>query len=106
MAGLSWWLWGRAKCRLHEWVRALIQGRPYRIEYRTGTGSYVDFSQALLVVEPDMPARWKVAGTLPTTWGAVRLTRANQLQVLCSRALAYHEAGHVLFTTPGVATAG
>ncbi len=106
MAGLSWWLWWRAQRRLQDWVRALIAARPYRIEYRTGAGSFVDFSQALLVVEPDMPARWTVGQTLPTTWGAARITRLTQLQVLCARALAYHEAGHVLFTTAGVAAGG
>jgi len=106
MAGLSWWLWWRARRRLQDWVRALIAARPYRIEYRTGAGSFVDFSQALLVVEPDMPARWTVGQTLPTTWGAARITRLTQLQVLCARALAYHEAGHVLFTTAGVAAGG
>ncbi len=106
MTGLSWWLWWRARRRLQDWVRAVIAARPYRIEYRTGAGSFVDFSQALLVVEPDMPARWRVGQALPTTWGATRITRLTQLQVLCSRALAYHEAGHVLFTQPGVTAGG
>ncbi len=98
MTGLSWWLWWRARRRLQDWVRAVIAVRPYRIEYRTGAGSFVDFSQALLVVEPDMPARWRVGQALPTTWGATRITRLTQLQVLCSWAPPSHQR---LLATPG-----
>jgi hypothetical protein len=92
---------------LQEWVRTLIEARPYTIEFRTGQGSFVDFSARRIVVEPNMPDTLAPAAReLPTTWGHVPLARTNQLQVLCARALAWHEAAHVLFTAPGTAAAG
>lgn len=104
MNGLHWWVWWRARRRLQEWVRTLIETRPYRIEFRTGQGSFVDFRARLIVVEPTMPDSFAPAArAIPTTWGATGIARTNQLQVLCARALAWHEAAHVLYTTPGMA---
>lgn len=106
MAGLAWWEWWRARRRLDTWVRVVIGPRPYRVEFRTGEGSYCDFGRRLVVVEPDLPDRWgPEARRVPTMWGGAPVTGSRQLQVLAARAIAAHEAGHVLFTTPGVAAA-
>lgn len=107
MANLQWWEWWRARRRLDTWARALIGPRPYRVEFRTGEGSYCDFRRRLVVVEPDLPDRWgPEARRVPTRWGGASVVDSRQLQVLTARAIAAHEAGHVLFTTPGVAAAG
>jgi hypothetical protein len=107
MAGLAWWEWWRARRRLDTWVRAVIGPRPYRALFRTGEGSYCDFARRLVVVEPTLPDRWgPEARRVPTTWGGAPVTEGRQLQVLAARAIAAHEAGHVLFTTPGVAAPG
>ncbi len=101
-AGLHWWQWARGRARLVEWVRTLIGERPYTIEYRTGEGSYCDFGALRIVVEPNMPERFvPAARRVPTTWGTSRVLRPSSLEVLTARALAYHEAGHVLFTAVG-----
>ena len=106
MNSLPWWVWWRARRRLQEWVRTLIETRPYTIEFRTGQGSFVDFGARRIVVEPNMPDTLaSAAREIPTTWGTVPLTRTNQHQVLCARTLAWHEAAHVLFTAPGTAAA-
>ncbi len=107
MTGLHWWEWRRAERRLAGWVGVLVGTRPYRTAFRTGEGSSCDFGQRLVVVEPDAPRTWGAeARALPTTWGTTRVERAGELEVLCARALAAHEAGHVVYTTTGVTTGG
>jgi len=107
MSGLHWWEWRRAERRLAGWVRALVGARPYRVEFRVGEGSSCDFGERLVVVAPDAPRGWDAAArALPTTWGTTVVTRAEELEVLCARALAAHEAGHVVYTTTGVTTGG
>ncbi len=98
-AWLAWWQWNRARMRLDQWVRTLIEGRPYTVRFETGQGSFVNFSTREIVVEPDFPANLSMpARMIPTTWGRSRIVRASTLEVLCARALAYHEASHVLWT--------
>jgi hypothetical protein len=105
MHGLFWWQWWRARRRLGQWVRGLIGSRPYTVEFRTAGASYCDFSHRLIVVQPDLPRTWGVATrAIPPDWGRVHVGAPAQLEVLCARAVAYHEAGHVLFTEPVVAT--
>ena len=96
---LHWWQWGRARQRLDQWVRTLIQNRPYAIRFETGQGSFVNFTTREIVVEPTFPADLALpARAIPTTWGTSRVVRPSTLEVLCARALAYHEASHVLWT--------
>jgi hypothetical protein len=97
--GLPWWQWSRARKRLDQWVRTLIAERPYAVRFALGQGSYVNFSTRDIVIEPNLPQSLAPeASAIPTTWGRSRVVRASTLEVLCARALAYHEAGHVLFT--------
>lgn len=101
MTGLPWWQWGRARRRVEEWVRTLIGDRPYSVAFAKGRGSYVDFTARAIVIDPEMPTTFSAeAACLPTTWHGHRVERGGQLGVLCARAAAYHEGGHVLFTTP------
>src|SRR3712207_4560198 len=96
---IAWWHWSRARKRLDQWVRTLIGARPYTIRFEVGQGSFVNFSTREIVIEPNFPAHLDGhAKTVPTTWGASRVIRPSTLDVLCARALAYHEGGHVLFT--------
>ena len=98
-AWLHWWQWNRAQKRLDQWVRTLIGGRPYTIRFALGQGSFVNFATREIVVEPNFPDSLAPdARTIPTTWGRSRVVRLSTLEVLCARALAYHEAGHVLWT--------
>ena len=102
--GMPWWRWERAQKRLVQWLRTLIHEQPYDIRFDTGGPSYVDFGERRIVVSPTMPDTFAAcAKALPTTWGSSPVVRHSTLQVLCARALAYHEGGHVLFTgTPPV----
>ena len=96
---LHWWQWNRAHKRLDQWVRTLIASRPYTIRFETGQGSFVNFSTREIVVEPNFPTGLiPTARTIPTTWGTSDVVRPSTLEVLCARALAYHEASHVLWT--------
>ena len=98
-AWLQWWQWNRARTRLDQWVRTLIGARPYAIRFEIGQGSFVNFGTREIVIEPNFPHGLAAeARTIPTTWGRSRVVRASTLDVLCARALAYHEGGHVLFT--------
>ena len=96
---IAWWHWSRARKRLDQWVRTLIGARPYTIRFEVGQGSFVNFSTREIVIEPNFPAHLDGhAKTVPTTWGSSRVIRPTTLDVLCARALAYHEGGHVLGT--------
>ena len=98
-AWLHWWQWNRARKRLDQWVRTLIGARPYTIRFALGQGSFVNFATREIVIEPNLPQSLAPdARTIPTTWGTSHVVRASTLEVLCARALAYHEAGHVLWT--------
>jgi hypothetical protein len=96
---LHWWQWDRARKRLQQWVRTLIASRPYTIRFETGQGSFVNFSTREIVVEPNFPSGLALpARIVPTSWGTSRVVRPSTLEVLCARALAYHEGSHVLWT--------
>jgi hypothetical protein len=96
---LAWWQWNRARKRLDQWVRTLIGARPYTVRFELGQGSFVNFSTREIVVEPNFAEQLVAhARIIPTTWGGSQVMRLGTLDVLCARALAYHEAGHVLFT--------
>jgi hypothetical protein len=95
---MQWWHWKRAEHALDAWVRALIGARPYTIRFATGKGSFVNFSTREIVIEPDMPDSLGGERLLPYTWRGRRVTTLAGLQWRCARALARHEAAHVLFT--------
>jgi hypothetical protein len=101
---MPWWQWKRAEKALHTWVRSLIGERPYTITFKEGAGSYVNFATREIVVEPTMPASIVRGGapplTLPRTWRRQRVTTLAGLEWRMARALARHEAAHVLFTQP------
>src|SRR4051794_37184109 len=93
-AWMEWWQWNRARTRLDQWVRTLIGARPYTVRFAIGQGSFVNFSTREIVIEPTFPhgLAWE-ARIVPTMWGRSRVVRASTLDVLCARALAYHEGG-------------
>lgn len=98
-AWLAWWQWKRARKRLDQWVRTLIADRPYTVRFAVGEGSFVNFGTREIVIEPNFTAQLaSAARSLPTVWGGSRVVRPGTLDVLCARALAFHEGGHVLFT--------
>lgn len=96
---MRWWEWARAVAALTTWVRTLIgNDRPYTIEFRTGKGSYVEATSKRLVVDPTMVDGWGGARLLPFRWRRWTLRTLEQLQWHAARALARHEAAHILFT--------
>ena len=95
---MHWWHWKRAEHALDSWVRALIGARPYTITFATGRGSFVNFSTREIVIEPNMPDSLGGERLLPRRWRRQRVTTLAGLQWRCARALARHEAAHVLFT--------
>ncbi len=98
-SGLPWWAWRRARVRLDQWVRTIIDDRPYAIRLGPGEGAFVDFAKRELVVDPQFTVHFTSDGLrLPQSWGAARVDRLSLLQVLAARAQAYHEGGHVRFT--------
>src|SRR5262245_7427344 len=98
---MHWWHWKRAEKALETWVRSLIGDRPYTIAFKTGDGSYVNFGTRQIVVEPNMPDTLGGVALLPRSWRRQRVATLAGLQWRCARALARHEAAHVLFTQPG-----
>jgi hypothetical protein len=103
---MDWWHWKRAETALDSWVRALIGERPYTLTFSTGHGSFVNFRTREIVVEPNMPDSLGGARLLPRTWRGQRVTTLPALQWRCARALARHEAAHILFTQPSEADRG
>ncbi len=97
--GLHWWSWRRARERLDQWVRTIIDDRPYAIRFGPGEGAFVDFHAREIVVDPLFTHHFTPDGVrLPQVWGVAHVDRVGMLQVLTARAQAYHEAGHVRFT--------
>ena len=97
---MDWWHWKRAERALETWIRSLIGDRPYSIGFKTGDGSYVNFATRQIIVEPNMPDSLGGATLLPRSWRRQRVKTLAGLQWRCARALARHEAAHVLFTQP------
>lgn len=96
---MRWWEWARSLAALVMWVRTLIgPSRPYTIEFRPGKGSYVQSEAKLLVVDPTMVEQMGGAELLPFRWRRWTIRTIEQLQWHASRALARHEAAHILFT--------
>ncbi len=97
---MPWWQWKRAEKALATWVRSLIGERPYTVIFREGEGSYVAFTERLIVVEPTLPDSLGGPALVPCTWRGRPVTTLAALQWRAARALARHEAAHVLFTQP------
>jgi hypothetical protein len=95
---MNWWLWRRAEQALETWVRTLLGGRPYHVEYRTGGGSYVNMRTKDIVIDPTMADGWGGSVLLPFVWRGRTVWTLAALQYRISRVMARHEAGHVLFT--------
>jgi hypothetical protein len=95
---MHWWDWTRAQRALETWVRVLIGARPYAIRFGPREGSFVRFDTQEIVVDPLMVDGWGGARWLPATWRGYHVTELPGLQWRVARALARHEAGHVLFT--------
>src|SRR5215510_9320652 len=97
---LQWWEWERADKTLKDWIRALIGERSYTIRFGPDEGSFVNFTTRQIVVDPLAPRQWGGLSLLPRRWRGWRLTRLDQLEWHCARALARHEAAHILYTNP------
>lgn len=95
---VDWWEWQRAQVALEGWVRSLIGERPYTIAFKPGAGSYVNFSTRELVVDPVFPNTLGGAALLPYRWRGHPIRSLEHLQWNTSRALARHEAAHILYT--------
>jgi hypothetical protein len=95
---MHWWHWRRAQHVLDTWVRTLLGARPYHVEYKTGGGSYVNMRTKEIVVDPTMADGWGGDALLPVRWRGTTVRTLAALQFRISRAMARHEAGHVLFT--------
>jgi hypothetical protein len=95
---MQWWHWRRAGQTLDTWVRTLLGGRPYRVEFKPGAGSYVNMRTKEIVVDPQMADGWGGGALLPFVWRGTTVRTLSALQWRISRAMARHESGHVLFT--------
>jgi hypothetical protein len=95
---MHWWEWARAQRALETWVRVLIGPRPYAVRYGPDQGSYVRFDTQEIVVDPLMTTAWGGLALLPVTWRGRTVHELPGLQWRIARAMARHEAGHVLFT--------
>jgi len=95
---MHWWQWRRAQHVLETWVRTLIGGRSYRVEYTPGGGSYVNMRTKEIVVDPTMADGWGGSALLPFVWRGRTVRNLAALQYRISRVMGRHEAGHVLFT--------
>ncbi|MBK9714821.1 MAG: hypothetical protein IPO81_26510 [Kouleothrix sp.] len=94
---MHWWHWRRAHV-LETWVRSLIGARPYHVAYKTGSGSYVNLRTKEITIDPTMADGWGGDSLLPFVWRGRTVRTLAALQYRISRAMARHEAGHVLFT--------
>jgi hypothetical protein len=95
---MNWWNWRRAQHALETWVRTLIGARPYHVEYTAGGGSYVNMRTKEITIDPTMADLWGGDTLLPWVWRGRTVRTLAALQYRVSRAMARHEAGHVLFT--------
>jgi hypothetical protein len=95
---MDWWHWRRAQHVLETWVLTLIGARPYHVAYKTGSGSYVNLRTREITVDPTMADGWGGDSLLPFVWRGRTVRTLAALQYRISRAMARHEAGHVLFT--------
>jgi hypothetical protein len=95
---MNWWNWRRAEQTLDTWVRTLLGGRPYRVEFKPGAGCYVNMRTKEIVVDPQMADGWGGSALLPFVWRGTTVRTLSALQWRISRAMARHESGHVLFT--------
>ena len=95
---MNWWNWRRAQHALETWVRTLIGARPYHVAYTTGGGSYVNMRTKEITIDPTMADLWGGDTLLPWVWRGRTVPTLPALQYRISRAMARHEAGHVLFT--------
>lgn len=95
---MHWWQWRRAQHVLETWVRTLIGARPYHVAYKTGGGSFVNLRTREITVDPTMADGWGGDTLLPFVWRGRTVRTLAALQYRISRAMARHEAGHVLFT--------
>jgi len=95
---MQWWHWRRAQHVLETWVRTLIGARPYHVAYKTGGGSYVNLRTKEITIDPTIADGWGGDSLVPFVWRGRTLRTLAALQYRISRAMARHEAGHVLFT--------
>src|SRR5215469_12711438 len=97
---VRWWEWQREATLLTKWVRIVMGERPCEISYKEGSGSYMCFDPARIVVDPTFADRIGGKRLLPFRWRGVQVNRLEQLQKLISRMHARHEGGHWEVTTP------
>jgi hypothetical protein len=97
---VRWWEWQREETLLKKWVRIVMGERACEISYKEGSGSYMCFDPAQVVVDPTFADRIGGKRLLPFCWRGVQVTRLEQLQKLISRMHARHEGGHWEVTTP------
>ena len=97
---LPWWYRTNAKKALESWIRPLISSRPYSLRFQVGKGSYMDFGDHLIVVDPTQWDFLDIARALPILWIEKRVENYPSLQWRFARMAARHEAMHVLFSVP------
>lgn len=97
----EWWMWKRSADWLVYWVRELIGAdRDYEISYRRGGVSSVNYTTRKVVVDPTLVNHWHGEKWLPCLWRGKTVRDLPGLQWRVSRAVARHEAGHILETGP------
>ena len=99
-SSVRWWEWQREATLLTKWVRIVMGSRPCEISYKEGSGSYMSFDPAQVVVDPTFANRIGGKRLLPFRWRGIQVTRLDQLQKLISRMHARHEGGHWEVTSP------
>lgn len=95
---MQWWHWRRSQRDLESWIRPLIGTRPYTVRWGPGEGSWCDFANRELVIDPIAVDTWGGISLVPRRWIGTLLRTLKVLQWRCSRAISRHEAAHVLFT--------
>lgn len=102
---IAWWHWERATRSLKDWTFDLIGvSRGYAVRFETDGGSYCNWKKREIVIDPRLVCTWLMDKHgdchLPSgiTWRGRPVRSLEQLQWLTSRAMARHEAAHVLFT--------
>ena len=77
---MHWWEWKRAENTLATWVRTLIGGRPYGVEFKPGGGSYVNMRTKEIVIDPVMTDGWGGNALLPFVWRGTTVRTLPALQ--------------------------